>query len=72
MMPSRSEEERYEARLKKLHQFPRNAIPSRLRNRCELTGRPRGVYSKFGLGRSKIRESGDARATVPGVIKASW
>ena len=52
---SRSVEERFEARLK-FQALPRNASPVRLRNRCQLTGRPRGVYRKFGLGRSKLRE----------------
>jgi small subunit ribosomal protein S14 len=63
-------EDRYEARLK-LQKLPRNASPVRLRNRCALTGRPRGVYSKFGLGRSKLRDI-VMRGEVPGVIKASW
>ena len=51
-----SDEDRYAARLK-LQALPRNANPTRLRNRCALTGRPRGVFSKFGLGRNKLRES---------------
>ena len=63
-------EERYEARLK-LQKLPRNASPVRLRNRCALTGRPRGVYRKFGLGRSKLRDIA-MRGEIPGVIKASW
>jgi small subunit ribosomal protein S14 len=67
---SRSEEERYQARLK-LQQLPRNANPTRLRNRCELTGRPRGTYRKFGLGRNKLREIA-MRGEVPGMTKASW
>ncbi|MEK9720348.1 MAG: 30S ribosomal protein S14, partial [Quisquiliibacterium sp.] len=67
---SRSDEERYQARLK-LQQLPRNSSPTRLRNRCELTGRPRGTYRKFGLGRSKLREKA-LRGEVPGIIKASW
>jgi len=67
---SRSEEERYQARLK-LQQLPRNANPTRLRNRCEITGRARGVYSKFGLGRNKLREAA-MRGEVPGIVKASW
>ncbi len=67
---SRSEEERYQARLK-LQQLPRNANPTRLRNRCELTGRPRGVYRDFGLGRNKLREIA-MRGEVPGMTKASW
>jgi small subunit ribosomal protein S14 len=65
-----SQEDRYEARLK-LQKLPRNASPVRLRNRCALTGRPRGVYSKFGLGRSKLRDIA-MRGEIPGVIKASW
>jgi small subunit ribosomal protein S14 len=65
-----SPEERYEARLK-LQQLPRNASPVRLRNRCALTGRPRGVFRKFGLGRAKVRDIA-MRGEIPGVIKASW
>ena len=65
-----SPEDRYEARLK-LQKLPRDASPVRLRNRCALTGRPRGVYSKFGLGRSKLRDIA-MRGEIPGVIKASW
>ena len=64
------EEERMAARLK-LQQLPRNASPSRQRNRCALTGRPRGVYRKFGLCRLKLRDSA-MRGEVPGMIKASW
>ena len=67
---SKSEEERYQARLK-LQQLPRNASPTRLRNRCELTGRPRGTFRKFGLGRNKLREIA-MRGEVPGITKASW
>jgi len=65
-----SDEEREGARAK-LQQLPRNASPTRLRNRCSITGRPRGVYRKFGLGRNKLREF-VMRGEVPGVIKASW
>lgn len=65
-----SDEQRYAARLK-LQGLPRNASPVRLRNRCALTGRPRGVYRRFGLGRNKLRELA-LRGEVPGVIKASW
>ena len=65
-----SEEERYEARLK-LQQLPRNANPTRLRNRCQITGRPRGVYSRFGLGRSKLRDAA-MNGEIPGLVKASW
>jgi small subunit ribosomal protein S14 len=66
----RSEEERYAARLE-LQKLPRNANPTRLRNRCELTGRPRGTFRKFGLGRNKIRELA-FKGDIPGVVKASW
>ena len=66
----RSEEERYAARLE-LQQFPRNAYPTRQRNRCALTGRPRGTFRKFGLGRNKIRELA-FKGDIPGIIKASW
>ena len=65
-----SSEDRYEARLR-LQKLPRDASPVRLRNRCALTGRPRGVYRKFGLGRSKLRDIA-MRGEIPGVIKASW
>jgi small subunit ribosomal protein S14 len=65
-----SSEERYEARLR-LQKLPRNASPVRLRNRCKLTGRPRGVFRKFGLARGKLREIA-MRGEIPGVIKASW
>ena len=66
----RSEEERYAARLE-LQKLPRNANPTRLRNRCEITGRPRGTFRKFGLGRNKIRELA-FKGDIPGVVKASW
>ena len=65
-----SQEDRREARIK-LQSLPRNSSPVRLRNRCALTGRPRGVFSKFGIGRSKLREL-MMRGEVPGVTKASW
>jgi small subunit ribosomal protein S14 len=65
-----SDEERYGARLK-LQALPRDSSPVRLRNRCALTGRPRGVYRKFGLGRNKLREIA-MRGEIPGMIKASW
>jgi small subunit ribosomal protein S14 len=65
-----SDETRFAARLK-LQQLPRNANPTRLRNRCALTGRPRGVFSKFGLGRNKLREYA-MRGEIPGIVKASW
>ena len=65
-----SEEERWEAQLK-LQALPRNASPVRLRRRCGQTGRPRGVYRKFGLGRNKLREAA-MRGDVPGLMKGSW
>ncbi|MBW6495074.1 MAG: 30S ribosomal protein S14 [Burkholderiaceae bacterium] len=67
---SKSEEERYQARLQ-LQQLPRDSSPSRQRNRCAITGRPRGTYRKFGLARSKLREIA-LRGEVPGLVKASW
>jgi len=67
---SKSDDERFEARLA-LQALPRDASPSRLRNRCEITGRPRGVYRKFGLGRNKLRQAA-MNGEIPGVIKASW
>lgn len=67
---SKSDEERYEARLK-LQQLPRNANPTRQRNRCAITGRPRGTFRKFGLARGKIREIA-FRGEIPGLTKASW
>jgi small subunit ribosomal protein S14 len=68
--PKASEEVRYAARLK-IQQLPRNANPTRLRNRCALTGRARGYFRKFGLSRNKLREFA-MRGEVPGVVKASW
>jgi len=65
-----SEEERANARLK-LQDLPRDSSPVRLRNRCALTGRPRGTFKKFGLGRIKLREFA-MRGEIPGVVKASW
>ena len=55
----------------KLQKLPRDSSASRVRNRCELTGRSRGVYAKFGLGRNKLREA-TMRGDVPGLRKASW
>jgi len=63
-------DERMEAAAK-LQKMPRDSSPSRVRNRCELTGRSRGVYAKFGLGRNKLREA-TMRGDVPGLRKASW
>ena len=67
---TRSMEDRMEAQ-RKLQGLPRNANPTRLRNRCRLTGRPRGTFRKFGLARSKIREAA-MRGDIPGLTKASW
>ena len=68
--PKSSDEERYEAQLK-LQGLPRDASPSRLRNRCAITGRPRGYYRRFGLGRNKLREA-TMWGEIPGLSKASW
>ncbi|MGC3986421.1 MAG: 30S ribosomal protein S14 [Pseudorhodoferax sp.] len=65
-----SDEERDAAR-QALQKLPRNANPTRQRNRCEITGRPRGTFRQFGLGRAKIREMAFA-GDIPGVTKASW
>ena len=67
---SKTDEERYQARLK-IQQLPRNANPTRQCNRCLVTGRPRGVFSKFGLSRMKLREMA-MRGEIPGMTKASW
>ncbi|MDH5707551.1 MAG: 30S ribosomal protein S14 [Hylemonella sp.] len=66
----RSDEERAAARLA-LQKLPRNANPTRQRQRCAITGRPRGTFRQFGLGRAKIREMAFA-GDIPGVTKASW
>jgi small subunit ribosomal protein S14 len=55
----------------KLNAMPRDASPTRQRNRCSITGRPHGVYRKFGLGRNKLRE-GAMKGEIPGLTKASW
>ena len=65
-----TDEARYEAR-QKFQALPRNASPVRLRNRCALTGRPRGFFRKFGLSRTKVREFA-MRGEIPGIVKASW
>jgi small subunit ribosomal protein S14 len=67
---SSSDEERQEAQAK-LSALPRDASPARQRNRCAITGRPRGVYRKFGLGRNKLREAA-MKGEIPGLTKASW
>lgn len=68
--PKAPMEERLEAQ-HKLQQLPRDASPTRQRKRCALTGRPRGYYRKFGLGRNKLREAA-MRGDIPGLRKASW
>jgi small subunit ribosomal protein S14 len=68
--PKEPDVERYAARLQ-LQRLPRNAYPTRQRNRCGLTGRPRGTFRLFGLGRNKIRELA-FRGEIPGIVKASW
>jgi len=68
--PGTSDEERAGAQVQ-LQKLPRDASPSRVRNRCKLTGRPRGVYRKFGLARTKLREVAN-RGEIPGLVKSSW
>jgi small subunit ribosomal protein S14 len=68
--PRTSDEVRADAQAK-LQKLPRDASPTRGRNRCQLTGRPRGVYRKFGLARTKIREVAN-RGEIPGLVKSSW
>ena len=63
-------EERFEAQLK-LTRLPRNSAPSRIRNRCQLTGRPRGVYRKFKMSRIALRELAST-GQIPGMVKSSW
>lgn len=65
-----SEEDRFAAR-QKLQALPRNASPVRQRKRCGITGRPRGVFRKFGLGRNKLRDAAMS-GEIPGMVKASW
>jgi small subunit ribosomal protein S14 len=65
-----SDDERWLAQTK-LQKLPRDSSPSRKKRRCGITGRPRGVYRKFGLGRNKLREAA-MRGDVPGLVKASW
>ena len=67
---SLSEDDRKAAR-EKLNKMPRDASAVRIRNRCNLTGRPHGYYRKFGLARNKLREAA-MRGDVPGLVKASW
>ena len=68
---ARATDEAKQMAREKLQQLPRDASPVRLRNRCALTGRPRGNFRKFGLSRNKLREIA-MRGEIPGVIKASW
>ena len=68
--PTSTEEQVWEAQIK-LQKMPRDASKSRQRNRCRVTGRPHGVYRKFGLCRHKLREAA-MRGDVPGLVKASW
>ena len=65
-----SDDEKWDAQVK-LQKMPRDASPSRQRRRCRITGRPHGVYRKFGLCRNKLREAA-MRGDVPGLTKASW
>lgn len=65
-----TEEEKFDARLA-LQKLPRNSSPSRQRNRCALTGRPRGTFRKFGIARNKLRDLA-LKGEIPGVVKASW
>ncbi|GGG27064.1 30S ribosomal protein S14 [Chelatococcus composti] len=67
---TKSMEERFEARLK-LAELPRNANPTRLRNRCEVTGRPRAYYRKLKMSRVALRELG-SKGLIPGLVKSSW
>lgn len=68
--PKATDSEREDAQ-RKLQSMPRDSSPSRKRNRCAITGRSRGVYRKFGLGRHKLREA-TMRGDIPGLSKASW
>jgi small subunit ribosomal protein S14 len=68
--PNSTDEARDEAQLR-LQELPRDASPTRQRNRCRITGRPHGYYRKFGLARNKLREAA-MRGDVPGLVKASW
>jgi small subunit ribosomal protein S14 len=65
-----SDEEKWEAQVN-LQKLPRDASPTRQRRRCQITGRPHGVYRKFGLCRNKLREAA-MRGDVPGLVKSSW
>ncbi len=71
LQSSTASDDEKDAAREKLQKLPRDASPTRLRNRCAMTGRPRGVYRKFGLARNKLRELA-LNGSIPGVIKASW
>jgi len=68
--PESSEEDRYEA-VMKLQKLPRNSSPTRVRNRCQVTGRPRGYYRKFAMSRIALRDYG-LSGQIPGLTKSSW
>lgn len=68
--PTASEDEKWDAQVA-LQKLPRDASPCRQQRRCQVTGRPHGVYRKFGLCRNKLREAA-MRGDVPGLVKASW
>jgi len=68
---SKSSDEQRQVALSALQSLPRNASPSRMRNRCSITGRPNGYYRKFGLARNKLREE-TMEGNIPGLRKASW
>ncbi|MDN5861832.1 MAG: 30S ribosomal protein S14 [Salinisphaera sp.] len=68
--PAMSQEDRYAA-VQELQALPRDSSPARMRNRCQITGRPRGYYRKFGLARNKLREAA-MNGEVPGLVKSSW
>ena len=67
----KTEDSEREAAVNKLQSLPRDSSASRIRNRCQITGRPRGYYRKFGLARTKLREA-TMRGDIPGLGKASW
>jgi small subunit ribosomal protein S14 len=64
-------DEEYEKARQKFQSLPRDSSPSRIRNRCRITGRPHGFYRKFGLSRNKLRESA-MQGFIPGLVKSSW
>ena len=68
---SKSTDEEIDEAIVKLQKLPRDSSPSRQRNRCRLSGRPRGYFRKFGLSRNKLREAA-MRGDVPGLVKSSW